>query len=205
MTTENKPALQVQIQEKATYVLGIDWNRRGKDQTALVVIEQVPFAAENTGLFVKYIDTSNTLDMSEAIGRIMYLHSFFNFKKIICDETGLGSIVDILRSRIGHDIVEGITFTRQSKAEMFANLKILMQQGKLKIPDWQKYSDAHCKQLFYQFLSIEQEFTENSEIPKIRHHENEHDDIICALALACMYFKKEKRKRMYVIGSKDIN
>jgi hypothetical protein len=190
-----------QIKEKSTYVLGIDWNRKGKDQTALVVLEQLPFSAANSGIFVSYIDTSNTQDMNEAIGRIRYLNSLFNFKKIICDETGLGSIVDVLKGRMPPGVVEGIVFTRQSKADMFFNLKVLMQQRKLRFPNWKTNSHENCKKLFYQLLSIEQQFQENSEVPAIYHQTGKHDDIVCALALAATYFRSEKRKKGYVLGS----
>ena len=78
---------------KATYILGLDLARHGKDESAFVVIEQAPFKQD---LRVVYIDTTNDKPLTDAIGRVISLHSKFSFSKVYIDETGLGSgVVDV--------------------------------------------------------------------------------------------------------------
>jgi len=50
--------------------------------------------------------------------------------------------------------------------------------------------------MFYQFLSIQQEFGTN-EIPKIYHEERSHDDIVNAIALAAFYWRAGQNKKKY--------
>ena len=109
-----------ELNYKSTYILGVDPARSGADETALVILEQIAF---DTNIFVSHIETLNTPDLNTAIGRVMFLDSFYNFKKIIIDETGLGAgVCDILKSKLNHK-VEGIWYTQKLKAEMFTNLK----------------------------------------------------------------------------------
>lgn len=190
------------IHPKSIYVLGVDPARRGEDQTALVILEK-PFTSDN--IFVSHIEAANISNSNDVISKIVYLHALFNFKKIYLDETGLGGpIVDSLRARISQGIVEGVTFTRNSKAEMFYNLKLLMQQGKFKIPNYLQNTHPLVKKMYFQFLSIQQEFTENSEIPRIYHEARSHDDIICAMALAALYFNQRKvnKKKGYFLSGR---
>ena len=106
-----------------------------------------------------------------------------------------------MKEKLSHGLVEGITFTKNSKSDMFHNLKLLMQQGKLKIPDYIQNPDTRCKKLFYQLLSIQQVFKGDSEIPNIRHEEGGHDDVVCALALACLFWRVGRPKsRGYHLG-----
>ena len=175
-----------EIQTKSKYVLGCDFGRVS-DETALVVIEQTPFSQGNDALFVVYIETHQNKPLTHAIGRIKYLDSKFHFKRIFLDATGMGTgPSDILKEELGGR-VEGINFTLNSKAEMFTNLKLLLQQGKLKIPTPDN-SIPNTKKLTYQLLSIQSEYT-SSGIPKLSHPDNTHDDSVCALALASLYFK----------------
>lgn len=184
------------IHPKASYFLGVDIARHGADETALVIIEQQPFAGVEDPVYVCYVETYSNKDLTHTIGRILYLYSLFNFKKITIDETGLGSgVVDVLKEKIEAGVIEGVTFTRKIKAEMFYNLKLMMQQGKLKIPNFLFNANINCKKMYYQFLNIQQEFNSNSELPTIYHESNTHDDTICSLALACWQFRPAKMHR----------
>ena len=41
--------------------------------------------------------------LTEAIGRIMFLHGLFNFRKMFLDDSGLGGgPTDLLKDRLGH-------------------------------------------------------------------------------------------------------
>ncbi len=188
-----------QLNPKSTYICGVDVARQGKDETAIIVLEQLPFSED---IFIVYIETFHTPNLVEAIGRVQYLDTFFNFKKIICDETGIGAgLTDVLKSKLKGK-VEGIWYTSKSKAEIFNNLKLLMSRtkGKLYIPDYNVINLAIVKKMYYQFLSIKQEFKEGISTPKISHEEREHDDIVNAVALGASFFNVRGKGRKYPLG-----
>ena len=73
-------------------------------------------------------------------------------------------------------MVEGVKFTQQRKAELFTNLKMLMEQGQLKLP--------HDRILFSHLNAVECHHTSSGDL-KFTHPEGTHDDAAVALALAC--------------------
>lgn len=169
---------------KGTYVIGCDVGRFGDDETAIIVLERL---IANDNIRVVYIETIPQSNLTHVIGRLKYLDSQLNTQKILIDETGLGAgVVDSLKEELKYKI-EGITFTQKSKAELFYNLKLLMEKGKLKIPLVDNNNPA-TKKLIYQFMSINKESSSNG-VPKFSHEKKSHDDTICALALAAWYFK----------------
>jgi phage FluMu gp28-like protein len=178
------------IQEKASFVLGVDLAKT-TDETALVILECLPFEDLNIcPVFVSSIETYQR-PLNEIIERIYYLHSIYSFKKIYIDMTGMGEgVVDMMNTKM-RGLIEGVKFTLNSKAEMFTNMKLMMEKGRLKIPDYTKTNDEKAKKLFYQFLTINKEYGK-SEVPRFTHESGKHDDIICALALACLYFNKRR-------------
>ena len=193
-----------EINYKSTYVCGIDLNRRGNDETAIVVIEQLPFSDVNSPIFVSMVETKNTKSLVDVIGRVQYLHTLFNFKKIFIDTTGLGSgVTDVLKEKIRGGIVEEVMFTSRSKPEMFINLQLLLQRKRLKIPNYTKNNDENSRKLFFQLLSIDQEYRSDSNIPLITHQEKTHDDVVCALAMACLYYKN-KQSKTYLLSNNYI-
>lgn len=154
----------------------------GNDNTVFIVIEK-PFTDEEH-LYVVYIEETSKMFITDAIGRIKILNSKFNFRKIICDYTTLGTgPVDVLREEIGF-IIEGIKFTVQSKMDMYGNLKILFQKKKLKIPNHKK--------LLFELADLRYEIIKGQGLGgqiKIHHSEKGHDDYADALALAAWHFK----------------
>lgn len=185
------------VHDKSTYILGVDPARTGADESALVVLEQLH---NNENVFISYIEALHTPDLTELIGKIIYLDGLFHFKKIIVDETGLGAgVSDTLKKEL-KTRVEGIWYTQKTKAELFNNLKLLMNKKdkRLIIPDFSISNDSRVRKMFYQFLSIKYELKEGNKVPKISHDEREHDDIINALALAASYFNVGRKiKRSY--------
>jgi len=174
-----------------------DVARTGKDETAIVVIEQLSFSDDK---FICFMEALNTPNLMQAVGRVAHLDRLFNFKKIIVDETGMGAgVTDLLKEKLGGR-VEGITFTNKSKGEMFNNLKIMMQNKVLYLPEFIDYPSPIRKKLYYQLLGINYEYSESGNI-KITHDERNHDDLVCALALAAMYFSVRKSSRKpYSLG-----
>lgn len=166
---------------KNTYYLGADIARLGQDSTCLMVMKR---EGEDNKI-VKIIDISkSTLDL---IGdKIISLHQSFNFQKIFIDETGLGSgLKDFLARKYNpvvfkktasfNDVVVGVRFTVQSKIDIYSNLKVLMEQGKIKYPDNRK--------LISQLRDFRYEVTASDNV-KLHHSEYGFDDYCDALALA---------------------
>lgn len=150
----------------------------GKDLTVFIVIEK-PYGDEEN-LYVVYIEETIKKLLTDSIGRVKILNQKFNFRRIICDYTGLGiGAVDSLKEELGF-IVEGVRFTVQSKMDIYGNLKILMMKGKLKIPNHKK--------LLFELADLRYEVMGNEQI-KIHHSEKGHDDYSDALALAAWHFK----------------
>lgn len=169
---------------KATYVLGCDFARLGEDETVLIILEQ-PWG-ENKIVYCVYIEIISKMPLTHAHGRIVRLHEKFHFKKIYLDETGMGAgPSDYLREQLG-SIIEPITFTIQSKEDMYSNLKILMESGRLKLPPHKK--------LIHQLQELMYETTSSGHI-KIHHRDRGFDDLADSLALAAYHFKP---RRAYV-------
>ena len=140
----------------------------------------------------------NTMD--QAIDYVQFLHQKFRFKKIICDQTGLGAgVVDVLAKKFNppksmrqntynqtygtSDIVVGLTFTIKNKEDIFSNLKVLMEQGKIKIPNHKK--------LIYQLKDFRYETTPSGHL-KLHHSEGGRDDYCDALACAAHGLRSRK-------------
>ena len=161
------------------FVLGNDFARMGQDENVGIVVEE-----QREMLKVNWIEATSKLKLTEAIGRIKILNIKYNFIKMYLDETGLGAgPTDMLVEEFGVDRVEGMTFTIQSKMDMYSNLKKLMEQGKLKLPN--------NKKLLYQLMDLRYETTSSGQL-KLHHSERGHDDYPDALALACWYWKGEE-------------
>jgi len=162
---------------KSEFFLGVDFARLGEDETVMIVIER----SMNGEIKVNYIESLKGKKLTESVGVIKLLNESYNFEKIYLDETGLGAgPTDMLTEALG-SIVEGVTFTMKSKMDMYSNLKKLMQQHRLKIPN--------NKKLVYQLLDLRYETTSSGQL-KLHHSERGHDDFCDALALSCLVFKE---------------
>ena len=158
---------------KSEFYLGVDFARMGEDETVMIVIEK----DMHGGIRVNFIEDLRHTKLTEAVGRIKMLNDKYNFVKIYLDETGLGAgPTDMLVESFG-TVVEGITFTTKSKMDMYSNLKKLMEQGKLKIPN--------NKKLIYQLLDLRYETMSSGQL-KLHHSERGHDDFCDSLALSCL-------------------
>jgi len=162
---------------KSVFVLGTDFARMGEDESVFIVVEE----DMRRRIRVNFIDATKHKLMTDAIGRIRILDEKFNFTKIYLDQTGLGSgPTDVLVEWFGSGKVEGMTFTLKSKQDLYSNLKRMMEQGKIKIPNHKK--------LLYQLADLRYEVTSSGDL-KIHHSERGHDDYPDALALAVWYWK----------------
>lgn len=183
------------INPKAKYVLGVDLARTGRDETALVILEEPPF--NHPQKYIIHMETMRTPDLMAAVGRIKVLNTLFHFIKIYVDETGLGAgVTDLLKEQLGH-VVEGVTFTQKSKGEMFMNLKLMLQNKTLVLPNYEERQNPIYKKLIFQMMGITFAYNSLGNL-LLSHEEREHDDLVCALALAATYFNiKRNISRFY--------
>jgi len=181
-----------EIIRKCNYYLGGDIARLGEDSSVFITVEE---NWADKFLYVVHIEETRHKLLTDAIGRIQLLNNKFNYIKVNLDETGLGAgPTDILKEKLG-PIICGFTFTMQSKEDLYSNLKILMESGKLRIPN--------NKKLIYQLRDLRYETTSSGHL-KIHHSERGHDDYVAALALAVWDFKPRQRIRptIYIHGRK---
>jgi len=173
---------------KSKLVLGVDFAAMGADETALVILEKPPFGS--TDLNVVFAKTLKKMNQTKTIEIVRWLNAKMKFSKIYCDYTGIGvGVVDMLRSLLPA-VVEGVTFTINSKMDMFSNLKLLLEKGQLKLPD--------NKKLLYQMMDLRYERIAGSKKMKIHHSARGHDDLPDALGLAALFFKPTRRGVFYV-------
>ncbi len=190
-----------EVHPKAEYVLGVDPARMGSDSCVYIIIEK-PWGSEIH--YVVHVIEERYKTTVQISNKIFWLHSKFAFRKVMIDETGLGSgIVDTCQERLGAR-AEGVVFTLQSKVDMYSNLQNYMKRGLLKLPVPQNNSatDKYNK-LINQLRDMRYEFSKNisGRLFKIHHPERGKDDFCDALALAMFHYKVRNvnpQGRLYV-------
>jgi len=111
----------------------------------------------------------------EVIGEVMRLNELHSIEKLAMDRSGVGERpYEELQEKLG--VVEGVKFTQRMKAQLFTNLKMLMERGRLKLP--------HDRILFSHLNAVECHTTASGGL-RFTHPEGTHDDAAVALALAC--------------------
>ncbi|MHA1642263.1 MAG: terminase large subunit domain-containing protein [Promethearchaeota archaeon] len=166
------------------YILSVDFARFGNDESVFMVCE-----VGNYLKVVKIIATSK-LPITDAIGRIKDLHSIFNFKKIYLDSSPLGAgAVDLLRSE--NLPIETCDFHLKNKAELYKDLKLLMEQKRVKYYNNQK--------LILQLANLKYEF---SAMGTLKFYGEDNDDYCDALALAtkALNFKSDEEEKDYFLS-----
>jgi len=175
------------IHPKSEYILGVDFARMGQDSSVFIILEK-PFGEEI--IYVVYIEEMKHRHLNEAVGKVKFLDAKFHFHKIYLDETGLGSgPTDMLREHFGGFKVQGVYFTIKSKQDLYSNLKRMMEQKQLKIPNYRK--------LLFQLADLRYEVTSSGNL-KIHHSERGHDDFPDALALACFHYTVKSKSEYHL-------
>jgi hypothetical protein len=179
------------------YYLSVDCARFGNDET-VYMIGETEAGVNNSMRIVKIISTSKK-PVTDIIGRVKELHSVFKFRAIFMDETGLGGgATDVLKASnlplqdLNGDFA-GITFTLKNKEEMYKNLKLLLEQSRIKYPDNDK--------LILQMSELQYEYSVSGGL-KIHHPSsgNIHDDFPDALALVACGIRPAKPPLMFFSG-----
>lgn len=186
-----------EIHPKYTYVMGVDMANMGNDSTVICVLEE---GCEDGKIYCVYLKELYHKKTTEIVGFIKALHQKFNFKRIYVDATGLGiGPTESLQEGVGH-IVQGVSFTVQSKMDMYSNVKELMTKGRLRLPS--------NKKLLFQLLDLRYEMMSSGKLQlgsmkhdmKIHHSQGGYDDYCDALALSAWYFHGVKREGLLTIA-----
>ena len=166
------------------YYLGVDVARYGLDDTVYTVAR----VSRDGQIHIVFVRGTTKKPITDIVGRVQQLHASFKFRGVYIDASGVGGgAVDSLKEKgipirqlnIGKSNTQsphdGVQFTLMNKEEMYKNLKLLMEQGKLWFPNHKK--------LIFQLSDLQYEYTEAGH-QKIHHPENGHDDYPDSLALA---------------------
>lgn len=166
------------------HYLGVDVARYGLDETTYIIAE----VDKTQNVKIVFIKSTTKKPLTDVIGRVKALHALWDFKGIYIDATGIGAgSADVLKAdglplkQLGSSVGDpnkhkaGIQFTLKNKEEMYKNLKLIMEQGRISCPKHDK--------LIFQMCELQYEFTEAGHL-KLHHPDNGHDDYPDALALA---------------------
>ena len=125
------------------YFLGVDFAGYGGDENAFVTLSNGKKVS-----FVSQYETSEKVSAWETVNTIIRLNEQLNYKKIGVDDGGLGTpILDFLleHNKLRRKVI-GLNNAKRNidkdgkvktlmKNDMYGNLKMMMEQGLIKIPD----------------------------------------------------------------------
>lgn len=155
---------QIRLWPNRRYQMGVDLAKH-QDFTVLTPVDLHTFDA------IKQIEF-NRIDWNEQKEIIVKEVKYWNKARTYIDSTGVGDPITEDLKRQGLDI-QPFHFTETSREQLLNNLKILLEQGKIKIPNDQKLID--------QLKSMQYEL-EGQKV-RMRVPEGLHDDRIMSLAL----------------------
>lgn len=174
-------------EEATERFLGVDIARYGVDSTVFTVVSQHQGKA-----YVNNIEEITQAPITDVVGRIKEKHNQWYFTNIFVDETGLGAgAYDMLRQT--NIPVEGITFTIQRKEEIYQNLKLLMEQKRLRLP-----AD---KKLLNQMASLKKQYSMSG---NMRIFSEGHEDYCDSLALACFGVPASSKARTLILEAGNL-
>ena len=125
----------------------------------------------------------------EVIDDVVEVDRRLSLRRLLVDRSGIGeAVMDELR-RKGVDTAEGATFTRPKKVEYMAYMKLMMQQGRFKMP--------YDQVLISQMNEQRYEYSPSGQI-RFWHPPGSHDDQLWALALA-LWATKNNNERVVIV------
>ena len=145
------------------HYMGVDVARYGGDENAYVIAK----LNQKGKLEVVYIETTEKVSTADTIGRIQALTDEFNIRKVFIDDGGIGgAVLDVLleKPKIKRKVI-GINNASRSieadksrgkrilKEDLYGNLRRMMEQKEIKLPDNDK--------LRLSLMSIQFEYTDN--------------------------------------------
>jgi phage FluMu gp28-like protein len=166
-----------------TTYLGVDLASTGGDESVYVCID------DDGNVF--HIEHTSDKPMTDAMGRIRELDSYYTFNKIMVDSTSLGQgTVDQVKEDLGNK-VQGFKFTNEKKQSLYNTLKNQLQNGNITYPYIPGKNDKAGNKMVNQCLELEYSYTSSGKM-RIEHPPGGHDDFSDALSLA-VWAKSKKR------------
>jgi hypothetical protein len=157
----------IRLHPKKKYQIGIDW-AKVNDFTVL-------FPMDLTNFYALPFERFNQIDYNLQMAKAEAAYYKFNKARTIMDGTGVGiPIFDSLSRNIRG--LEEYTFTEQSRKDLLENLKMKIETQTIRIPN--------DPLLIGELNSFQYQLGIGGKV-KIACQENQHDDIVMALALAC--------------------
>jgi hypothetical protein len=166
--------------------LGVDLASTGGDESVYVCID------DDGNVF--HIEHTTDKPMTDAMGRIRELDSYYEFNKIMVDSTSLGQgTVDQVTEDLGNK-VEGFKFTNEKKQSLYNTLKNELQNGNITYPYIPGKNDKDGNKMVNQCLELEYSYMSSGKM-RIEHPPGGHDDFSDALALAVWARSQKKFAR----------
>lgn len=170
---------RLRIHPKKKYQLGIDW-AKVNDYTVFTPLDL-------TNFYVYPQERFNQIDYNLQQARAEASYLKFNKARVHMDGTGIGiPIFDALQRSIPR--LEEYIFTEQSRKDLLENLKLKIETQTIRIPN--------DPVLIGELNSFQYHLTPNGKV-RIQAGENQHDDTVMSLALACWDMPVKKQNHLY--------
>jgi hypothetical protein len=107
--------------------VGVDWGYA--DANAMVCLGQ-----RDAGFYLPWLEEHYKMPYAAFVDRIAATTPGYTFKRVISEQNGVGAMpTETLRARLGCT-VEGVHTSAASKENGFGAIKMLLQQGRLRLP-----------------------------------------------------------------------
>ena len=156
----------MRIERGRVYQLGVDLAKY-HDWTVLTPIDRSTFKVGKQERF-------NQIDYTLQKATIEATARRYNNARVLIDSTGVGEPIYEDLSNRGL-MIEPFQFTEKSRMDLLNNLRILIEQGKITIPDDEGLLD--------ELKSFSYSLSDNGRL-RVRAPESQHDDRVMSLALA---------------------
>lgn len=171
--SDNKHIQGKEVVPGHRYKIGVDLAKY-QDYTVITVLDLMTFN-------VIEIDRFNQIDWNLQKAKIESIYLRYQKPLLTMDSTGLGDpIYDDLVGR-GMDNIMSFKFSESSRKDLLTNLQMLLEQGKIRLPE----HNPHYEALISELQSMRYEIVGERGKTKIMVPEGLHDDMIMSLALAC--------------------
>lgn len=170
---------QNRIPDTSQFYLGVDVARHGDDETVYYLLEK----PQNVNkLYSKRVVATEKKPLTDVMGRIKDFHEKYSLVDTVIDENSVGGgVVDVLKEDgVPHTPVK---FSQKNKHEMYESLKFKMENGSIKLPDFNETGREEHQKLYEQLNSLQFEYSRSGLI-KVSHPTGGHDDFPDALAAA---------------------
>ncbi|MDX6307185.1 MAG: hypothetical protein QOI06_231 [Nocardioidaceae bacterium] len=163
---------------------GVDWGFR-RDANALVVVGALSELDEKGRVryWLPWLEERFDLSYETWVERLVWLSSRFVFGRLSAETNGVGQMpAQVLARQMWKagrgGVVEGVTTTARLKEDAFGFLKLLLSQGRLRLP-------RHVS-LLKQLGALEYTMTESGQLRIAVPETQGHDDLAMSLCLAVL-------------------